>query len=158
MGSEFQDTLQDLLFRRYPTRFFSNRHHSEPRFANSLEDQHPDAHAVRCKLALSVAFVEDVSMPMELHLELVTWMTRGYAVGFASRCDARQRIKAFKLKSVGCSAPHGGIYQKGIRDMHQAALDITGLLSSHLGTYVPPPYCLADLATMEDLLGFRDSF
>lgn len=40
------------------------------RFGGSLEDQHPDAHAVRCKLALQVAFVEDVQMPFEIHVEV----------------------------------------------------------------------------------------
>ena len=40
------------------------------RFSGSLEDQHPDAHAVRCKLVLQVAFVEDVQMPFEIHVEV----------------------------------------------------------------------------------------
>ena len=47
---------------------------SQPRrFSGSLQDQHPDAHAVRLKLALATAFVEDLTMPFELHVELESW-------------------------------------------------------------------------------------
>jgi hypothetical protein len=46
------------------------------RFSGSLQDQHPDANAVRCKLALAVAFVEDLTMPFELHIELESWQKK----------------------------------------------------------------------------------
>ena len=52
------------------------------RFSGSLQDQHPDANAVRCKLALAVAFVEDLTMPFELHIELETWQKKNIWVNY----------------------------------------------------------------------------
>ncbi|CAK8987709.1 Calmodulin [Durusdinium trenchii] len=66
-------------------------------FANSLEDQHPDAHAVRCKLALSVAFVEDVSMPMELHLELDQYLAKRHHVSRGLWLNEEEELQLLRL-------------------------------------------------------------
>ncbi|CAJ1327073.1 unnamed protein product [Effrenium voratum] len=85
-------------------------------FGGSLQDRHPDAHAVRCKLALCTAFVEDVVLPFELHVEMDEylakrghvsrglWLSEEEELQLLRRCKSSTRRVKARLELLGAKA------------------------------------------------------
>ncbi|CAE8619966.1 unnamed protein product [Polarella glacialis] len=66
-------------------------------FGGTLKDGHPDAHAVRCKLALSTAFVDDLTYPFDLHDEVDRYLAKRHHVSRELWLSEEEELQLLRL-------------------------------------------------------------
>ena len=67
----------------------------------SIAEPISGAHAVRCKMALSVAYVDDVSLPFALHEEVDQYLAKRHHVHVAMRLSEEEEMQYMEDLGVG---------------------------------------------------------